>query len=70
MRRFITFVTIAALAAVAVTQWQRVKELGRQVLSRGTTEEVGVSAEANKALARRAWELADNPDVLDAVPRA
>ena len=67
MRRFITLVTIAALAAAVVTQWQRVKELGRQVLSRGTTEEIGVSAEANKALARRAWELADNPDVLDEV---
>ena len=67
MRRFITLVTIAALAAAAVTQWQRVKELGRQVLSRGTTEEMSVSAEANKALARRAWELADNPDVLDEV---
>jgi hypothetical protein len=24
-------------------------------------------SEANKALARRAWELADNPDVLDEV---
>jgi hypothetical protein len=37
MRRFITLATIAAIAAAAVTQWQRVKELGRQVLSRGTT---------------------------------
>ena len=27
MRRFITLVTIAALAAAVVTQWQRVKEL-------------------------------------------
>jgi len=27
----------------------------------------GMSAEENKALARRAWELADNPDILDEV---
>ena len=67
MRRFITLATIAALAAAAVTQWQRVKELGRQVLSRGTTEEMSVSAEANKALARRSWEGVDDPDILDEV---
>jgi steroid delta-isomerase-like uncharacterized protein len=27
----------------------------------------GMSAEENKALGRRAWELADNPDILDEV---
>ena len=59
--------TIAALAAAALTQWQRVKELGRQVLSRGTTEEVGVSAEANKALVRRSLEEVFNQGNLDAV---
>jgi steroid delta-isomerase-like uncharacterized protein len=67
MRRFITLVAIAALAAAAVTQWQRVKELARQVLSRGTTEEVGVSAEANKALVRRSFEEVFNQGNLDAV---
>ncbi len=67
MRRFITLATIALIAAAAVTQWQRVKELGRQVLSRGTTEEMSVSAEENKALARRAWEAVDNPDLLEEV---
>jgi steroid delta-isomerase-like uncharacterized protein len=42
--------------------------LGRQVLSRGTTEEISVSTEAqNKALARRAWEAVDNPDLLEEV---
>jgi steroid delta-isomerase-like uncharacterized protein len=67
MRRFITLATIAVIAAAAVTQWQRVKELGRQVLSRGTTEEMSVSAEENKALARRSWEAVDNPDLIDEV---
>ena len=70
MRRFITLVTIAALAAAAVTQWQRVKELGRQVLSRGTTEEMSVSVEENKALARRWFEEvfnAQNFDVADEI---
>src|SRR5215213_8585649 len=67
MRRFITLVTIAALAAAAVTQWQRVKELGRQVLSKGTTEEMSVSAEENKALVRRSFEEVFNQGNLDAV---
>ena len=70
MRRFITLAMIAAIAAAAVTQWQRVKELGRQVLSRGTTEEIGVSAEENKALARRWFEEvfnAQNFDVADEI---
>jgi steroid delta-isomerase-like uncharacterized protein len=67
MRRFITWVTIAALAAAAVTQWQRVKELGRQVLSKGTKEEMSVSAEENKALVRRSFEEVFNQGNLDAV---
>jgi steroid delta-isomerase-like uncharacterized protein len=44
-----------------------VKELGRQVLSRGITEETSVSTEENKTLARRAWDAVDNPDLLDEV---
>jgi predicted ester cyclase len=56
MRRFITLATIALIVAAVITQWQRVKELGRQVLSRGTTEEISVSAEENKTVARRWFE--------------
>jgi steroid delta-isomerase-like uncharacterized protein len=67
MRRFITLATIAVIAAAVVTQWQRVKELGRQVLSRGTTEEIGVSAEENKALVHRSFEEVFNQGNLDAV---
>jgi steroid delta-isomerase-like uncharacterized protein len=67
MRRFITLATIALIAAAVVTQWQRVKELGRQVLSRGTTEEIGVTAEENKALVRRSFEEVFNQGNLDAV---
>jgi steroid delta-isomerase-like uncharacterized protein len=67
MRRFITLATIALSAAVVVTQWQRVKELGRQVLSRGTTQEIGVSAEENKALVRRSFEEVFNQGNLDAI---
>jgi steroid delta-isomerase-like uncharacterized protein len=37
MRRFITLATIAVIVAVVVKQRQRVKELGRQALSGGTT---------------------------------
>ncbi len=37
MRRFITLTTIALIVAAVITQWQRVKELGRQVLSERTT---------------------------------
>src|SRR5215210_927536 len=69
MRRFITLATIAVIAAAVVTQWQRVKELGRQVLSRGT-EEMSVSAEENKALARRWFDdlfNAQNFDVADEI---
>jgi steroid delta-isomerase-like uncharacterized protein len=56
MRRFITLATIALIGAGVVTQWRRVKELGRQVLSRGTTEEMSISAQENKAVARREVE--------------
>ena len=62
MRRFITLGTIALIVAAGLTQWQRVKELGRQVLSRGTTEETSGSTEENKRLARegiRIWSTGD-----------
>jgi steroid delta-isomerase-like uncharacterized protein len=66
MRRFITLATIAVIVAAVVTQWQRVKELGRQVLSRGTTEEMSVSAEENKAVVRRELEEIFTQGNLDA----
>jgi predicted ester cyclase len=75
MRRFVTLTTIALIVAAVVKQRQRVRELGRQVLSgrpTGTqwqrvqgltrrvlsrgTEETSVSAEENKAVARRWFE--------------
>ena len=85
MRRFIALGTIALIVAAVVTQWQRVRELGRQglsgrttgtqwqrvqgltrqVLSRGT-EEIGLSTEENKALARR-WADIFNRGNLDLV---
>jgi len=55
MRRFIPLVTIALIGAAVITQWQRVKELGRQVLRKGPEEASG-SAEENKAVARREFE--------------
>ena len=55
MKRFITVGFVALIVAALVTQWQRAKELGRQVLSRGT-EERSVSAEENKAVVRREME--------------
>src|SRR5215210_6597213 len=54
MRRFIPLVTIALIGAAMVTQWQRVKELGRKVLRKGPEEASG-SAEENKAVVR--WEF-------------
>jgi predicted ester cyclase len=56
MRRFITLATIAVIVAAVVTQWQRVKELGRQVLHRRTTEVISMSVEENKNLVRREQE--------------
>jgi predicted ester cyclase len=55
MRRFIPLVTIALIGAAVITQWQRVKELGRKVLRKGPEEASG-SAEENKAVARREFE--------------
>jgi steroid delta-isomerase-like uncharacterized protein len=55
MRRFITLGTIALIVAAVVIQWQRVRELGRQVLSRGT-EDTSMSEQENKAVARREIE--------------
>jgi predicted ester cyclase len=67
MKRFITLGMVGLVVAAVVTQWQRVRELGRQVLSRGT-EERPVSTEGNKALMRRVYEegfTQKNLDVLD-----
>jgi steroid delta-isomerase-like uncharacterized protein len=66
MRRFITLATLALIGAAVVTQWQRVRELGRQVLRKGTEEASG-SAEENKAVARRGWEEVVNQRNLDAI---
>jgi predicted ester cyclase len=66
MRRFITLGTIALIVAAGLTQWRRVKELGRQVLSRRTTEEMSVPTEENKALVQRSWEIS-SPENLDEV---
>jgi steroid delta-isomerase-like uncharacterized protein len=52
VKRFVTLVTVALVGAAMVTQWQWVKELGRQVLSR-RAEKVSVSANENKATVRR-----------------
>jgi predicted ester cyclase len=90
MKRFITLATIALIVAAVVKQRQRVRELGRQVLSGTTTrnqwqrvqgltrqvvlrrgtEEISVSAEENKALARRWFEdlfNAGNLEVADEI---
>jgi steroid delta-isomerase-like uncharacterized protein len=67
MRRFIPLVTIALIGAAVVTQWQRVKELGRKVLRKGPEEASG-SAEENKAVVRREMaELFNHTGNLDAV---
>jgi steroid delta-isomerase-like uncharacterized protein len=60
----------ALSGTTAGTRWQRVQGLTRQVLSRGTTEEISVSVEANKALARRWFEdlfNAGNVEVADEI---
>jgi predicted SnoaL-like aldol condensation-catalyzing enzyme len=89
MRRFITLATIALIVAAVVKQRQRVRELGRQVLSGRTngtqwqrvqgltrqvlsrrTEEISVSAEGSKAVARRWFEdlfNAGNLEVADEI---
>src|SRR5215212_1544528 len=66
MRRFITLATMALIGAAVVTHWQRVRELGRQVLRKGTEEASG-SAEENKAVARRSWEEVVNQRNLNAI---
>jgi hypothetical protein len=33
MKRFVTLVTLSLVVAATITQWQRVKELSRRVLS-------------------------------------
>jgi hypothetical protein len=39
MKRFVTLVTVSLLVAATITQWQRLKELSRQLL-RGRWEEM------------------------------
>jgi predicted ester cyclase len=52
VKRFVTLVTVTLVGTMMVTQWKRVKELVRQVLSR-RAEKVSVSASENKATVRR-----------------
>jgi steroid delta-isomerase-like uncharacterized protein len=63
LRRFITLGTVALIVAAVVTQWQRVRELGRQVLSR-RREQISISMEENKSLARRSWEIVSQRDLV------
>ncbi len=39
MKRFVTLVTVSLVVAAAITQWQRLKELSRQLL-RGRWEKM------------------------------
>jgi predicted ester cyclase len=66
MKRFIALGTVALIVAAVATHWQRVRELGRRVLSR-ETEERSVPTEENKALMYRVYECfsQNNLDVLD-----
>ena len=66
MKRSITLVTVALGVAAVVTQWQRVKELGRQVLSR-RGEEISVPADENKATVRRVYDEVFNQGNLSVV---
>ena len=68
MKRFVTLtlVTVALVGAAVLTQWQRVKELGRQVLSR-RAEKVSVSASENKATVRRVFDESFNRGNLSVV---
>jgi len=66
VKRFVALVTVALVGAAVATQWQRVKELGRQVLSR-RGENVSVSASENKATARRVPDEVFNQGNLSVV---
>jgi steroid delta-isomerase-like uncharacterized protein len=66
VKRFVTLVTVALVGAAVLTQWQRVKELGRQVLSR-RGEKVSVSASENKATVRRVYDEVFNQGNLSVV---
>ena len=66
MKRFVTLVTVTLVGAAVVTQWKRVKELGRQVLSsRG--EEISLTANENKATVRRVPDEVFNQGNLSVV---
>ena len=66
MKRSVTLVTVALVGAAVLTQWQRVKELGRQVLSR-RAEKLSVSASENKATVRRVFDEIFNQGKLSVV---
>jgi predicted ester cyclase len=66
VKRFVTLVTVALVGAAVLTQWQRVKELGRQVLNR-RGEKVSVSASENKATVRRVFDEVFNQGNLSVV---
>jgi len=66
VKRFVTLVTVVLVGAAVVTRWQRVKELGRQVLSR-RAEKVSVSANENRATARRVYDEVFNQSNLNMV---
>jgi predicted ester cyclase len=66
VKRLVTLVTMALVGAAVLTQWQRVKEVGRQVLSR-RAEKVSVSANENKATARRVSDEVFNQGNLSVV---
>jgi steroid delta-isomerase-like uncharacterized protein len=66
VKRFVTLVTVALVGATVLTQWQRVKELGRQVLSR-RGEKVSVWASENKATVRRVFDEVFNQGNLSVV---
>ena len=81
MKRFVTWVAVAFLVAVAVTRWRQMKEPGRQVPSGGrekpaapgpgpATRPVGGTGAANRQ-ADEAEEQADEPkSEVDATPAA
>jgi steroid delta-isomerase-like uncharacterized protein len=66
VKRFVTLVTVALVGAAALARWQRVKELGRQALSRRGEKE-SVSANENKATVRRVSEEVFNQGNLSVV---
>jgi steroid delta-isomerase-like uncharacterized protein len=72
MRRFITLGTIALIVAAVVTRWERVRELGRQVLLSGRTTGTQwqrVQGLTRQVLSRRAEEISVSAEENKAVVR-